>query len=326
MNGLTSMTGLELPEPTEPTSAHRFRLTTPVWLRTLATLAVLIAFLFAAVVSVSATDLRTHLRRAGGRAAPQALLATDLHTHLEVLDAALTAALDLDGRRNAPERRAALARFDGALARANAELQRLTAVTAGPAARRELDTVVRALTRYQTLAGQVIVLDGGSARQVRRAWDLRRTMSGLMRSGMLPAARRLADAGVRDLDRTDRERRDDATLARNAVVFLGAALLAVLGALQWTVARRHRRLISPPLVLGSLLAAALLVASAQMLHVPRYEPPDAVVSPTEMREKSFDMKEEIRALERWDVMPQVGAAVLAGLVLAGVRPRLAEFR
>jgi hypothetical protein len=322
VNGLNPATGLDLPELPSPARRYRW---TPARLRTLAALAVLIAFATAAVVSSAAGDLRTGMRRIGGRAAPQALVAADLRTTLRGLDAALATALDTGAPLDARQR--AVARFDSALLQANAALQRLASTTAGdPAARRELNTVVDALTRYQVLAGQLMLLGAPESKREREPVRERlRQATGLMRTNLLPAAQRLADAGVRELDRTHRERRDGMAVARDTVAGLGVALLIVLAALQLTLARRHRRLINPPLVLVTALACVLIGASVQMLDLQR-ERLGTAGAAAPARADALDDLEEIRALERWDVMPPLCAAVLAGLVLAGVRPRLAEFR
>jgi hypothetical protein len=349
-HGSVPPAGLALTGP--PLPPRRFFWPTPVLLRVLTALAVLLIVVLAVAVSSTAGDMRIGMRRIGGRTAPQSLAATGLYEDLSAMDSALRDTLNSGLIRDEKNRREAVARFHRSLAGAHADLRGLAATTGGdPAAQRELRRVMDALTTYQALAGQLFLLaEQASGERPGRLPELtsepgedRRRQAGvLMDSVMLPSTQRLAYIGARDLDRTYWQARNTVQIGLGWIAALCVGLVAVLLALQVTLARRQRRLLNPPLALATLLACGVLVVSAPLLvgsqDLIRSLRDETAVAPRSslpapasrhaawLRADALDGREEIRALERWEELPPAGAVALAVLVLAGIRPRLAEFR
>ncbi|MEW2357622.1 hypothetical protein [Spirillospora sp. NPDC029432] len=392
MTTLMPVTGLGIPDPVPP----RRRWSTPLRLKALTVLAVVLAVAFGALVSATAADLRGGLRRGGAREAPRSLAAADLRIRLGELDSVLAPPVSAGARdRDENARVQARDRFQRALSRANADLRELAAARA---AADETRTLMDGLGRYQVLAAAA----AGEGRAADRA-ARHREAAALMRETLLPAARRLADSAHRDLDRTYRETRRSASGTATAANWLGLALLAVLGPLNVALTRRHRRLINPAAAAASVLALALVAQASGMMRTQadglrtikagpyeaarvfsevraseRTGEPAAPGSPdraarlkeaslytatiakdvsaadeeflrarrqdgtaqaweaydrllatlTDVNRRDLDRRvgAGLREAEPWVTLPLGGAVLLSALLIAGVRPRLAEYR
>jgi hypothetical protein len=116
-----------------------------------------------------------------------------------------------------------------------------------------------------------------------------------MRSGILPRVASVTGVSTARLGGTYQGDRGYAARAIAGVVIVGAALLAVLGALQVFLAVRFRRLVNPALALATLLvigttvmAAVQLGGERQYLQVARVSAFNSIVALSQARAVSYD--------------------------------------
>ncbi len=275
--------------------------TTPARIAALAAAAVAFSLALGVVTAAVFGNVASGVQLIGHQAAPEVTATTDLYFHLNDMDAQVANVLLVGDQRGlGVDRQQALAIFGQDRTQADRALQQAAAVAGTtPAAEHALGIVLDGLGRYEALAAQAMYLDGQGASQPGRpaaaALILYRQATDLMRDTILPAAQKLTGAYASALDDAYQAKRSTALSARWWVILLGLALLAVLVALQFYLALRHRRLLNPALALASLATIALtmagsaaLSAQAQHLQVAKKDAFDSILALSQARAVSYD--------------------------------------
>lgn len=270
------------------------RWTTPQWIRMLAAGAVLLAVVLGIVLASVASGVRDGLDVIGGRAAPQVSAATDLSFALADADAQLANVLLVgDDPEFAAIRKQSLNLFDQRRAQADADLQQ---IATDSSAREAVRGVLDRFGRYQTLAGQVVLLDQGAAAGRPNPATLavyRQATTGMQDT--LRAVRDLTDANHKLLNTTYESAVDDTVTARAWVLVCGIALVLVLAGAQLYLRLRLRRRLNLPLVLAMLVGAGLTLGGTVMLanesdhlNVAKSSAFDSIIALSQARAVSYD--------------------------------------
>jgi hypothetical protein len=254
----------------------------------------------AALLSVEVGRQRDGLALIGDRSATEVVAASDLYVALNDMDAQLANVLLVGDEQGLGfTRQQALDLYEQRRRQADADLQQAAAAAADPATVQAVRDLLDGLGRYESLAGQTVLLDGAvhhpAGHPPAAPLDLYRQAVDLLQGEVLPAAQRLADREAQALDRTYADRRGEALDLRALVGAVGAALLLALGVLQLYLARRFRRLVNPALLLATLLAlglvgsgVVLLTDTAEHLRVAKQDAFDSVLALNRARAVSYD--------------------------------------
>src|ERR1700733_9024858 len=300
-----------MPRPDRPGRMARRRMpavvglfrwrTTPDRIRGMAAAAVVAAVLLGVIMAAVSGSIASGLQLIGHRSDPEVLATTDLYFRLNDMDAQVANVLLVGrGRGLGIDRQQAQAIYEQDRLQADQDLQRAAAV-AGSAlsAQRPLRSVLDGLGRYEALAGEAMYLDGQGASQPGRppaaALILYRQATDLLQDSILPSARSLTGANAASLDRAYLAKRSAAQHGALWVIITGVALLAILASMQFYLAVRYRRLLSPALAGASLIAlvlatvsAAVLYAQAGHLRVAKSEAFDSIIALSQARAISDD--------------------------------------
>ncbi|WP_030617892.1 hypothetical protein [Streptomyces fulvoviolaceus] len=147
---------------------------------------------------------------------------------------------------------------------------------------------------YQELIGRALANDDRSGGKASALVDYRQATD-LLQSRLLPASRTLVSSNDRAFEAEYTAARSTVSDQLTAALALGALLLAVLGVLQWYLARRFRRILNPGVLaatvctlLAVILGAQMLSASAEHLRGARRDAFDSVVALSSARAISYD--------------------------------------
>lgn len=295
-------TGQRPPWRPAPAAVRSLRLrTTPGRIRVLAAAAIVVSLALGAITAALFGSVASGVQLIGHQAAPEVTATTSLYFHLNDMDAQVANLLLVGGQQGLGiDRQQALGIYQQDRTQADHALQQAAAVAGStPSAGHALATVLGGVGSYEALVAQAIYIDGHGASQPGRplaaALALYRQATDLMRGTVLPAAQRLTNAYATALDDAYLSKRSTAQSGALWVVLLGLALAAVLVALQFYIAIRHRRLLNPALALATLVTIGLAVAGAsglsaqaQHLQVAKKDAFDSILALSEARAVSYD--------------------------------------
>ncbi|MGW2015065.1 hypothetical protein [Streptomyces sp. NPDC001927] len=234
-----------------------------------------------------------------GRHAPRTVSAADLNLALNDMDAQAVNILlsngDAGKGRLTESYDKALQLYDEARESVSKELRTLAVAAEGDEkAQRTVELLTQDFARYQEFVGRALENDtraGGKTAAV----DDYRTAYSLLTERMLPESRALVDANNQQFEDAYGAEREDLRTHTALLLGVGAALLTVLVALQWYLARRFHRVLNPG-VLGAtvcvltalVLGAQALTATSEELRVARRDAFDSVVALSRARAIAYD--------------------------------------
>jgi hypothetical protein len=275
--------------------------TRPERVRAMAAAAVILSVLLGLVTAAIFGSVASGLRLIGSQAEPEVLATTDLYFRLNDMDAQVANVL-LVGKQGGLgiDRQQAQAIYEQDRVQADQDLQR-AAVVAGsvPSAQQSLRSVLDGLGHYEALAGEAMYLDGQGSGEPGRppaaALILYRQATDLLQGSILPSARSLTNQNAATLDGVYQAKRSAAQSGARWVAVSGAGLLVVLVGTQIYFAVRYRRIFNPGLAGATLVAVALVAASAVtlsaaagQLHVAKAEAFDSIIALSQARAISDD--------------------------------------
>ncbi|MFF7237000.1 hypothetical protein [Streptomyces collinus] len=147
---------------------------------------------------------------------------------------------------------------------------------------------------YQELIGRALESDGHHGGKPAALADYRRATD-LLRTQLLPAASDLVSSNDAAFEAEYSSARSTLSAQFASVLALGVLLLAVLGVLQWYLARSFRRILNPGVpaatvcaLLAVILGSQMLSASADHLRLARHDAFDSVVALSRARAIAYD--------------------------------------
>ncbi|MEU4932899.1 hypothetical protein AB0G54_41525 [Streptomyces yokosukanensis] len=278
---------------------RRFWATVPARLRLLRAATLLLATAVAALLLVAGLDLNGTWDRVGGRDAPRTTSAADLDLALNDMDAQAANILLSNGDAGKGRLRTPYTKavgFYGDARRATGHDLRTLAVAAqgSPADEKTVESLTDGFAEYQELIGRALENDGHHGGRPAALADHRRATD-LLRTRLLPAAGTLVSSNDTAFTAEYSSARATLSAQLTALLVLGVLLLAVLGLLQWYLARRFRRILNPGALAASVctllavvLGTQLLSASATQLRVARHDAFDSVVALSRARAIAYD--------------------------------------
>jgi hypothetical protein len=233
------------------------------------------------------------------RDAPRTTSAADLNLALNDMDAQaaniLLSSGDAGAGRLVTPYRKAVDLYGDARRQIGHDLRTLAVAAQGD---RTDEKTVESLTdnfaQYQELVGRALENDGRRGGRQAALVDYRYATD-LLSSRLLPEARELVSSNDAAFGTAYSTARSTFASRLVAVLALGLMLLAVLGALQWYLTRRFRRIVNPGVLAATvctLIAVALggqvLSASAEQLRGARRDAFDSVVALSRARAIAYD--------------------------------------
>lgn len=233
------------------------------------------------------------------RDAPRTTSAADLNLALNDMDAQAANILLSNG--NAGQGRLvtpydkAIGFYGAARREIGHDLRALAVAAQGDRAdERTVESLTDGFAEYQELLGRALENDGHNGGKAAALADYRRATD-LLQQHLLPDARALVESNDRAFDGQYARARSGLSAQLVAVLALGALLLAVLGLLQWCLARRFHRVLNPGVLAATVctlvavvLGAQLLSSSAADLRVARRDAFDSVVALSRARAVAYD--------------------------------------
>jgi hypothetical protein len=209
----------------------------------------------------------------GNDAAPQAATASDLYFALSDIDAQV-ARLVLVGNAEtqAGNRIDALTTYGQRSRQIDADLERmLTASTTGQD-RATINELLGDLAVYRQWTWQALTIvwqtpPGPSGTPPRAALGYYSQATNMVHHELLPAAERLRDASQANLDEAYSAQRATGVWGVVTVIVLGGALVVLLVAVQYWMARRFRRRVNPALLAGTLLTIGLVISASAVFAI-----------------------------------------------------------
>ncbi|MFG1607909.1 hypothetical protein [Actinoplanes sp. NPDC049265] len=291
------------PSPARPRSTARRRepAGTPARVRLLALTVALLVAVLAVLITLEVRRERAGLAVIGEQTAPVVMASSDLYFALSDMDAQLANILLVGDETGLGfTRDEALTIYRDRRGEVSAALQRAAETAdADPRAAQAVRGILDALGRYETLAAQMILLDGQdphpAGRPAAPTLAKYRQATDLLKAELLPAAQGLIDRNTQILEDTYQRQRAVTFAVREWVVAAGAAALLAVLLLQVYLARRFHRWLSPALVLATLAVAGLgaggLVLTtdgAEYLRVAKKDSFDSVLALNRARAVSYD--------------------------------------
>ncbi|WP_344444305.1 hypothetical protein [Kitasatospora nipponensis] len=275
--------------------------TTPRRVRALTGAVLGTLLLCAAVGATVLGGARASVAQIGQRAAPQAVRAADLYFALSDMDAQAANLLlvGADGKDYA-QRKGVHDLYDQRRAQADQDLERATEAAAGdPVGRQAVADVLDALGDYEALVAREDLQENQDqslpGHPPASALVSYQQATDLLRDRLLPGADQVADASAASVERVYTGQRADLDSGRWWLLATGVLALLAVAALQYTLAVRYRRLVSPPLVAAALLAViglgyALVLAAgtADRLHTAKSSAYDSVLALSRARAVAYD--------------------------------------
>ncbi|WP_405775346.1 hypothetical protein [Streptomyces sp. NBC_01538] len=278
---------------------RRYLATVPARLRLLRAATVLLAAALALLLTLAGVAAMSTWSSVADRDAPRTTSAADLDLALNDMDAQAANILLADGdagrgRLRTPYEKA-VAFYGDARREIGHDLRTLAVAAQGD---RRDETTVESLTdgfaEYQELIGRALENAGQHGGKDAALVDYRRATD-LLRQQLLPAARVLVSSNDEAFEAQYSAARSTPSARLTAVVVLGVLLLAVLGVLQWYVARSFRRVLNPGILaatgctlLAVFLGAQLLTSTADQLRGARRDAFDSVVALSRARAVAYD--------------------------------------
>jgi hypothetical protein len=275
--------------------------TTPRRVRALTAAALAALLLLAGLTASLLTGARDSVDAIGHHTAPQAERAADLYFALSDMDAQAANLLLVGADAQATTQRQAVeAVYEQRRAQADGDLEQATeSVGSSAAARTAVQDELDALGRYEGLEArmdeQESTAKASPGRPPADALATYRQATDLLRATLLPGADQVASSNASAVNQRYGDERS--TLGSGTWELLGSGLLVLiaLAALQRTLAVRYRRLLSPPLLLAGVLAAAALVwaltldtGTSDRLHTAKVDAYDSVISLGRARAVAYD--------------------------------------
>ncbi|WP_369234048.1 hypothetical protein AB5J56_19735 [Streptomyces sp. R21] len=278
---------------------RRFWSTLPGRLRLLRAAVLVLSAALALLLALAGLGASGTWGTVAGRDAPRTTSAADLDLALNDMDAQAANMLLSSGNagkgRLATPYDKAVGFYDDARKDIGHDLRTLAVAAQGD---RDDEKTVESLTdyfaQYQELIGRALENDGRPGGKLAALVDYRMATD-LLQIELLPNARQLVDSNNDAFNSTYDRARSALSGQLAAVVALGVCLLAVLGALQWYLARRFHRVLNPGVLaatvctlLAVLLGAQFLSASAGHLRGARRDAFDSVVALSRARATAYD--------------------------------------
>ncbi|SEC00926.1 hypothetical protein SAMN05216482_1765 [Streptomyces sp. PAN_FS17] len=278
---------------------RRHRVTVPARLRLLRTATVLLATASAALLLVAGITALGTWDTVADRDAPRTTSAAGLALALNDMDAQAANILLSSGdagrgRLGTPYRKA-VGLYGDARRGIGHELRTLAVAAQGnPADEKTVESLTDGFAEYQELVGRALENDGRKGGKP-DALDDHREATDLLQHRLLPEARTLVSSNDDAFEAHYNSARTTLTVQFTAVVALGVLLLAVLGFLQWYLARRFRRILNPGVLaatacalLAVILGGQMLSASSDQLRGARRDAFDSVVALSRARAIAYD--------------------------------------
>ncbi|CAM5259320.1 hypothetical protein SCHAM137S_05863 [Streptomyces chartreusis] len=278
---------------------RRHRVTVPARLRLLRTATVLLATASAALLLVAGITALGTWDTVADRDAPRTTSAAGLALALNDMDAQAANILLSSGdagrgRLGTPYRKA-VGLYGDARRGIGHELRTLAVAAQGnPADEKTVESLTDGFAEYQELVGRALENDGRKGGKP-DALDDHREATDLLQHRLLPEARTLVSSNDDAFEAHYNAARTTLTVQFTAVVALGVLLLAVLGFLQWYLARRFRRILNPGVLaatacalLAVILGGQMLSASSDQLRGARRDAFDSVVALSRARAIAYD--------------------------------------
>ncbi|MEU1409111.1 hypothetical protein ABZ471_43900 [Streptomyces sp. NPDC005728] len=278
---------------------RRFRATVPARLRLLRAATLLLATAVAVLLAVAGLTANGTWDSVAGRAAPRTTSAADLNLALNDMDAQaanilLSSGDAGKGRLRTPYDKA-VGFYGDARREIGHDLRTLAVAAQGDRSdEKTVENLTDDFAEYQELIGRALENDGRTGGKAAAHVDYRKATD-LLQSRLLPESRTLVDSNDRAFDAEYGAARSALAGQLAALVALGCLLLAVLGLLQWYLARRFRRILNPGVLAGTVcalvavvLGAQLLTSSSGNLRVARHDAFDSVVALSRARAVAYD--------------------------------------
>lgn len=278
---------------------RRFWATVPARLRLLRAATALLSTALAVLLLVAGLAAAGTWGSVAGREAPRTTSAADLNLALNDMDAQAANMLLSSGNAGNGRLRTPYEKAVGFYGDARREIGHdLPALAIAAQGDRTDEKTVESLTddfaEYQELIGRALENDGHRGGKPAALADYRRATD-LLQQRLLPGARTLVSSNDTAFDAEYTSARSTLSAQLAAVIVLGVLLLAVLGVLQWYLARRFRRILNPGVLgatcctlLAVILGAQLLSATADDLRGARRDAFDSVVALSRARAIAYD--------------------------------------
>ncbi|MEU8695764.1 hypothetical protein [Streptomyces sp. NPDC048665] len=271
----------------------------PARLRLLRAATVLLATALAGLLLVAGLAALGTWNSVADRDAPRTTSAADLKLALNDMDAQAANILLSNGdagkgRLQTPYTKA-VGFYGNSRREIGHDLRTLAVAAQGSGAdEKTVESLTDDFAEYQELVGRALENDGHPGGRSAALTDYRRATD-LLRTQLLPAADTLVSSNNAAFDTEYASARSTLSAQLVTVLVLGVLLLAVLGVLQWFLARHFRRILNPGVLgatvctlLAVILGAQLLSASATHLRVARHDAFDSVVALSRARAIAYD--------------------------------------
>ncbi|MFE1308656.1 hypothetical protein [Streptomyces sp. NPDC058755] len=278
---------------------RRFWATVPARLRLLRAATLLLAAAVAVLLTVAGLAANGTWDSVAGRDAPRTTSAADLNLALNDMDAQaanmlLSSGDAGKGRLRTPYEKA-VGFYGDARREIGHDLRTLAVAAQGDRSdEKTVENLTDDFAEYQELIGRALENDGHAGGKASALVDYRRATD-LLQSRLLPESRTLVSSNDRAFDGEYGGARSALAGRLAAVVALGVLLLAVLGLLQWYLARRFHRILNPGVLaatvcalLAVVLGAQLLASSSANLRAARRDAFDSVVALSRARAVAYD--------------------------------------
>ncbi|MFF4044654.1 hypothetical protein [Streptomyces sp. NPDC001816] len=278
---------------------RRFWATVPARLRLLRAATLLLAAAVAVLLTVAGLAANGTWDSVAGRDAPRTTSAADLNLALNDMDAQaanmlLSSGDAGKGRLRTPYEKA-VGFYGDARREIGHDLRTLAVAAQGDRSdEKTVENLTDDFAEYQELIGRALENDGHAGGKASALVDYRRATD-LLQSRLLPESRTLVSSNDRVFDGEYGAARSALAGRLAAVVALGVLLLAVLGLLQWYLARRFHRILNPAVLaatvctlLAVVLGAQLLTSSSENLRGARRDAFDSVVALSRARAIAYD--------------------------------------
>jgi hypothetical protein len=278
---------------------RRYWATVPARLRLLRAATVLLTGALAVLVLAAGLTTLGTWSDVTGHDAPRTTSAADLELALNDMDAQAANILLSNGdagrgRLQTPYEKA-VGFYGDARREIGHDLRTLAVAAQGSRAdEKTVESLTDGFAEYQELIGRALENDGHRGGKAGALADYRRATD-LLRTQLLPAARTLVASNNAAFDAEYSSARSGLGSRLAAVLALGVLLLAVLGVLQWYLARRFRRILNPGVLAATVctlvavvLGVQMLTASAEQLRVARRDAFDSVVALSRARAIAYD--------------------------------------
>lgn len=247
---------------------RRFWATVPARLRLLRTVTLLLATAVTLLLLVAGLAVNGTWDSVAGRDAPRTTSAADLNLALNDMDAQAANILLSNGdagkeRLDTPYDKA-VGFYGSSRLEIGHDLRTLAVAAQGDrSAEKTVENLTDDFAEYQELIGRALENDGHTGGKPAALADYRKATD-LLQGKLLPESRILVASNDRAFDAEYTAARSTLS-AQLAAAALGVLLLAVLGLLQWYLARRFHRILNPALLAATVCALLAVILGAQML-------------------------------------------------------------